>query len=59
MNYNPKAIIYKNWIEMHVPALSSVDSFKVENNKKIVEEYNKTVKISNIDYVKTQLARER
>jgi len=58
-NYNPKAIIHKNWIEMHVPSLTNVVSFNVKNTQKIVEKFNKTVKVSIINYVKNQLNKEK
>jgi len=57
-NYNPKVVIHKNWIEMYIPSLSSVDSFNVQNNQEKIEEYNNTVVVSTIEYVKKQLIKE-
>ena len=34
-NYNPRAVIHKNWIEMHIPSLIDVDVFDVKNSQKI------------------------
>jgi len=58
-NYNPKTIIHKNWIEMHVPSLASVDKFGVKDSEKIISRYNDIGIIPAIDYVKQQLIKEK
>lgn len=50
--YNPRTVLHKNWIEMHVPSVTNVEIFKVGDIQKILKEYKNTVKPPTTNYAR-------